>query len=93
MPAYPEMVLIRLSESLRVDRGFLTQCIEASVLEIQETDGAWGVSNGSVLRLRRLERLCHVFNVDVPVAKHILDLTDRLAELEEQVRRLHQGDQ
>jgi hypothetical protein len=77
-----------LSETLHVERGFLVQCIEESVVEIHEADGRWNLSNGTALRLRRLERLCHVLNVDVPAAKYILDLTDRLAELENEMRRL-----
>ncbi len=88
MPAYPDVVLVRLSESLHVDRGFLVQCIEESVVEIHEADGHWNLSNGTALQLRRLERLCDVLNVEVPIAKHILDLTDRLAELENEVHRL-----
>ena len=88
MPAYPDVVLVRLSESLHVDRGFLVQCIEESVVEIHEVEGRWNLSNGTALRLRRLERLCHLLNVDVPVAKQILELTDRLGELEDEVRRL-----
>jgi hypothetical protein len=80
----PDAILVRLSESLRIEHGFLVQCIEESIVEIREGN----VSNGSVLRLRKLERVCRTFNVDVPTAKHILELTERLAALEEEIGRL-----
>jgi hypothetical protein len=87
MRAYPEAVIITLCERLRVQRGFLVQCLEESVVEVQEIQGHWDLSNGTALRLRRLERLCRALNVDVPTAKLILDLTQRVADLEEEVRR------
>jgi hypothetical protein len=87
MPAYPENVIVILSERFHVERGFLAQCIEESVVQIQEVAGEWDLSDGTALRLRRLERLCRTFEIDVPIAKRILELTERVALLEEQLRR------
>lgn len=88
MPVYPDAIVVRLSQSLHVDRGFIIECIEERVIEIREEKGEWSVVEGGTLQLRRLQRVCHTFNVNVPVAKHILDLTDRLAQLEYELSRL-----
>jgi len=88
MPAYPENVIVILSERFHIERGFLAQCIAESVIEIHEVEGEWDLSNGTALRLRRLERLCQTLDVDVPAAKQILDLTERIADLENQIQRL-----
>lgn len=41
----------------------------------------------ALLRLRRVERVCLALEVEQDVAALIIDLTDRVAELEEQLRR------
>jgi hypothetical protein len=84
---YSDKAIRALSKKLRVDQGLFIECVEASVVEIRETDGQLNLSNASALRLRRLERVCQTFDLEVDVAVMILDLVQRVTDLE---RRLNQ---
>jgi hypothetical protein len=58
----------RLCENLGIEDQFFMVCLAESVIEIRETQGRLELTNGTVLRLRRLQRICLTFDVDVPVA-------------------------
>ena len=58
----------RLCERLDVDPHVLVVCLEESVVEIAEVNGQLDLQNGTVLRLRRLQRICYVFDVDIYAA-------------------------
>ncbi len=88
MSEYPETAIVQLCQRLQIDSGFFVQCLEESVIEIHEIDGQLDMGNGTALRLRQLERICHMLKVDLPIALLLLDLTHRVAELEEEVRLL-----
>ena len=63
-----EEAIHALCECLDVEDYFLVACLEESILEVYETEGRLELVNGTVMRLRRLQRICLTFNVDVPVA-------------------------
>lgn len=83
--------LKQLCERLQIAPEFFVQCLQESFVEIQEIDGRLDLGNGTVLRLRQLERICVTLNVDVSGAMLLLKLTQRVAELEEEVRLLRRG--
>jgi hypothetical protein len=68
MPRPPEAAIRRLCEQLDIEDHFLISCLEESVIEVDEMEGRLELANGTVLRLRRLQRICMTFNVDLPVA-------------------------
>ena len=88
MPKYTETAIHEFCRSLRIDSAFFSECLQESVIEIREIEGRLDMGNGTALRLRQLERICGTLNVDVPTARLVLDLANRIAELEENVRRL-----
>ena len=58
----------RLCEQLDLEDHFFLACLEESVIDVYAVEGRLEPANGTVLRLRRLQRLCLTFDVDVPVA-------------------------
>jgi hypothetical protein len=88
MKKYPEAVIVELCQHLEIERGFFVQCLEESEIEIHEVEGRWDLDGGTALRLRRLQRICDTFDVELPAAKLILDLSERIAGLEEEVYAL-----
>jgi hypothetical protein len=58
----------RLSEQLAVDPQCLTVCLEESLVEITEKNGQFDLQNGTILRLRHLQRICYTFEVGPQVA-------------------------
>ena len=88
MPNVPDAVIQQLCERLQVNSDFLVQCIQESVIEIHEIDGHWELSNGTVLRLRQVERICSTLNIGLSGALVLLKLTQKVAELEEEVQLL-----
>jgi len=85
MSNIPEQELQKLCEHLQINPEFFEQCLQESVVEIHEIDGHFDLGNGTVLRLRRLERICTTHNVDLSIALHILKLNQRIEELEEKL--------
>lgn len=64
----PDAAICQLCETLEVEVHFLRVCLEESVIDVYETEGRLELANGTALRLRRLQRICVTFNVDVPIA-------------------------
>jgi hypothetical protein len=59
----------RLCGALGIEDHLFRVCLEESVIDVYETeDGALEFANGTLLRLRRIERLCLTFEVDAHVA-------------------------
>lgn len=84
----PDVLIRQLCESLHVDHGFFVECLQESVVEVHEVNGRLELANATVLRLRRLERICGALEVPVPAALMLSTLTQRVAELEEEIRQL-----
>jgi hypothetical protein len=68
MPRPPKAAIHQLCEQLEVEDHFLIACLEESIIEVHETEGQLVLTNGTILRLRRLQRICLTFEVDIPVA-------------------------
>jgi hypothetical protein len=58
----------KLSQRMSIEPQFLHACIEASIIEIRENSGDLDFENGTAIELRRLERVCLTFAVDIHVA-------------------------
>lgn len=83
-----DTALQNLCERLQIDPEFFVECLRESVIEVHEIEGRLDLGNGTVLRLRQLERICTTLNVDLPVALLLVQLTQQVADLEEKVRLL-----
>jgi len=67
---------MRLSEAalrepcagLEIEPAFLAACLEESMVAVEDRQGRLELSQGTALRLRRLQRICLTFHVDVHVA-------------------------
>ena len=68
MPRPSDVAIHHLCENLEIEDHFLLACMEESVIELHEIEGHLEFANGTALRLRRLQRICLTFNVDVTVA-------------------------
>ena len=68
MPRRPEAAIHPLCENLEIEDHFFIACLEESVIDVDEVEGRLELANGPALRLRRLQRICLTFSVDVPVA-------------------------
>src|SRR5438445_7204641 len=61
----PTDALIKeLSGRLDIDQVLLERCVKESVVEIRETEQGVERENGTLLRVRRLERSCRTFDVE-----------------------------
>ena len=88
MSKHSKTTVQHLCERLQVNADFLEQCLSESVIKIHESEGQVELDNGTFLHLRKLERVCRTFDVDVPTAIMLRDLLRRVAELEEEIHRL-----
>ena len=68
MPRPSDLAIHQLSEDMEIEDQFLLACLEESVVELYEVEGRQEFSNATALRLRRLQRICLTFDVDVTVA-------------------------
>jgi hypothetical protein len=82
----PEAVIDELCRLLEVNPVFLDQCLRESVIELRETEAGVELGNATLLRMRRLERLCHTFDVDLSVALLLTELAQRIEALEKELR-------
>jgi len=67
-----ETAVHHLCEVLEIEDHFLWACLDESVIDVYETDGRLELTNGTALRLRRLQRICLTFNIDVPLARLLM---------------------
>ena len=72
MPNLSKTALRRLCEQLEVEDHFFLACLEESVVDVDEVKGRIALAHGSVFRLRRLQRICLTFGVDVPLARMLM---------------------
>jgi hypothetical protein len=86
MIRHSEKTLDQLAKRFEVDTDFLMECLHESVIEVRGSRADLDLGNGTALRLRRLERICHTLNVEVPVAALLVELTQRIERLENAAR-------
>ena len=87
MNAYPKEKIQDLCARLEIEADFFMECLEESVIEVREADDHLDLGNGSVLRLRRLQRICHTLSVEPPVAVLLNNLLKRVADLQKALAR------
>jgi hypothetical protein len=78
MSSDEEQELHALAEHLGVDVEFLRECVRHGVIVPTET----ARSAAQLARLRRLQRLCHGLELDVFAGAIIVELLERLDELQ-----------
>jgi hypothetical protein len=72
-----------LAEKLELERDFLFLCVEHGVLRVDELEGEPDVlPPARRAKLRRLQRLCGSLELDVFSGSIIVDLLERLDEME-----------
>ena len=81
-----EAALRQLCENLGIEDHFVRVCLEESVIEVCEEEGRLDLANGTALILRRLQRICLTFNVDLPVALMLSQLRANAANRSERDR-------
>ena len=87
MKDYSEKQIHELCEHLDIQSELFIECLEESVIEIHESNDHLDLDGGSVLHLRRLQRICQTLNVEPPVAVLLHHLLQRIAELEKRLPR------
>jgi hypothetical protein len=79
-----------LAVRLELDEDFLLLCVSQGVVRIEELDEDPEVlTPARRAKLRRLQRLCRSLDVDVYAGAIIVDLLERLDEMERDLARLH----
>jgi hypothetical protein len=68
----PRKAIERLCVQLDVDPRFFVVCLEESIIEVTTIKGRLDLGNGTVLRLRRLQRICATFDMDPQMALLLL---------------------
>ncbi|MFH2204756.1 MAG: chaperone modulator CbpM [Elusimicrobiota bacterium] len=79
--------LLGLARRLDITAEFLADCVEYSAICLVATEERVDLRDDDVLRLRRLQRVCGAFDVDACIGSMLLDMADRIAELERDIRR------
>jgi len=82
-----EADLIELARRLEITTEFLLDCVEYSAVRLVEMEDHVDLKEDSVLKLRRLQRICDAFDVDACVGTMLLDMADHIAELERETLR------
>jgi len=88
MKNYSEAALEELGKQLQIEPEFIKECTHEASIEFLEDESGLGFANGSALRLRRLQRLCETFEIDLPVAALLAELTRRITALEDELNQL-----
>lgn len=88
MPDIPQPEIYRLAERLRLDFNFFSQCLKNEVITMSQDEGYVDLVDGSIFRLRRLQRLCQDFEVGLPIAMLLMELQQRVADLESEIQLL-----
>jgi hypothetical protein len=78
-----------LAAVVEIESGFLEQCVLCGALRLEELPAQDPVFPAAqAARLRRLQRLCRVLDIEVYAGSIIVDLVDRLETLQEELERL-----
>jgi len=77
-----------LSERLHVSKELLIHCFDYSLIEIEGRGERIDLSGGTVLRMRRLQRLAEHLDIDVAIAAILLERTERISRLERELKTL-----
>lgn len=78
-----------LAVTLDIEIEFLQQCVQCgAVLPEELPEDRAGLAPSQSFRLRRLQRICRVLDIDVFAGCVIVDLLDRMDGMENEMERL-----
>ena len=76
-----------LTSRMEIELDFLAECLRQGALSFEEDAE---LPPASWARLRRLERLCHSLSVDAYAGSIIVDLLERMEEMQRELELLHE---
>ncbi|MFA6091478.1 MAG: chaperone modulator CbpM [Elusimicrobiota bacterium] len=78
--------LVTLAALMGIESDFLEECVLYEVIDLEDSSEiSSGLSPSQSARLRRLQRLCRSLDIDVFAGCIILDLLDRMEELQREI--------
>ena len=78
--------LLMLSTYMEVESEFLEECVKYGAVSLEDQpESGPELSPSQLARLRRLQRLCRSLDVDVFAGCIIVDLLDRMDELQREL--------
>jgi len=81
-----------LASRMEIELEFLDECLRQGALSLEEdAEEAGEMSPASLARLRRLERLCHSLGVDAYAGSIIVDLLERMEEMQRELELLREA--
>lgn len=88
MKAQKQALAKSLAELMRLDVSFIEQCLSSKTIDAKDAaQGEPELSPLQLARLRRLRRICASFDIDVIAGSIIVDLLERIAELEAEMEK------
>ena len=81
-----------LASRMEIELEFLDECLRQGALSFEEdAEEDAEFSPASLARLRRLERLCHSLGVDAYAGSIIVDLLERMEEMQRELDLLRKA--
>lgn len=81
-----------LAEITRIEVAFIEECLECGAVELKGIDqGSMEITPSQLAKLRRLQRICRDLEVDILAGSIIVDLVDRVDEMERELEWLRRG--
>ena len=80
-----------LAFELEIDQEFLHLCVEHGVVRLEDLSSGAETPGARRARLRRLQRLCRGLDLDVFAGSIIVDLLEKMGEMERDLERLRGG--
>ncbi|PIP82113.1 MAG: hypothetical protein CO113_04180 [Elusimicrobia bacterium CG_4_9_14_3_um_filter_62_55] len=76
-----------LVEVTRIEAAFIEECLECGAVELKGSDpGSVEITPSHLAKLRRLQRICRDLDVDILAGSIIVDLLDRVDEMERELK-------
>ncbi len=82
---HSDATIRKLCAQLDLDRDFVVQCLTESVAEVEEVNARLEFKDATLLRLRRVQRICLTFEVELSVALLLVNIHDHAADLRSQL--------
>ncbi len=76
-----------LATLMEIESGFLEECLRYGAVRLEESPESPPLAPSQLARLRRLQRLCRGLDIDVYAGCIIVDLLDRMDELQSELQR------
>lgn len=78
-----------LAEITRIEVAFIEECLDCGAVQLKEIEqGRMEISPSHLAKLRRLQRICRDLEVDILAGSIIVDLVDRVNEMERELEWL-----